>query len=222
MHKDLEAYKNFIPINTIVAWKKIDTLLPQHTTLIGGTALTIYLKHRVSRDLDFYSTQTFDSDVILENIQCKYNFEVFQKGDGMLTGWLDETKIEIFGGGNQKIVERGIFLAGLKISSIPDLLAMKLKTINDRGTWRDYFDIFTIDTKTQYSIEDGLEFFRQRFGDDNLNNYMNSIPVALGYTDDVLDDFGITDEMKETTIEHFSKRIASIVHVAQGIIENQV
>ncbi|MDR1447763.1 MAG: nucleotidyl transferase AbiEii/AbiGii toxin family protein [Candidatus Ancillula sp.] len=211
----LRNYENFLPEATINTWSKLQPFLPEASYLVGGTALTMHLKHRISRDLDFCVMKPFDTDMLLSNLQNEFGFIQTNGGYRTVNGWMLGTKVEIMRGLGQKNISQSTNIAGIEVLDIPDLLTMKLKVINDRGVWRDYFDIYKIDTTTHFRIEDGLEYFIDRFGTKNLNNYMTTIPKALSYTVDLKDDFGVNEQDKEEIVKHLSERIQSVYQKAQ-------
>ena len=43
--------------------------LPEKSYLAGGTAVYLYLKHRVSIDLDFFTPNPFNSDLLIHKIK---------------------------------------------------------------------------------------------------------------------------------------------------------
>lgn len=42
--------------------------------LVGGTALSLQIGHRISIDLDFFTTDSFENDYILDVLEEKYKF----------------------------------------------------------------------------------------------------------------------------------------------------
>jgi predicted nucleotidyltransferase component of viral defense system len=221
MNDELDKYKNLLPTNTINAWRNIIKYIPQNAYLAGGTALALYLRHRVSRDLDFFVAETFDSKELLAKLEKNTNFnEVMSVCDGTLNILFNKTKVQFLEAVGQKNISNLTSIAGIDVIGIPDLLALKLKVIEDRGAWRDYYDLFMIDSQTEYSIEQGLIFFLKRFGNMNLQNYMVSIPKALGHYDDITDDFGVTEKDISNIKAHFRTRLSSIIQKAESIIKN--
>ena len=79
-------------------------------------------------------------------------------------------------------------VAGLHIAGIPDIFAMKLKVIADRGELRDYFDLMAIEQQTGLGVEEGLGFFLTRFRRPPENQVLMPVLAALGYFDDVDED----------------------------------
>ena len=53
--------------------------------------------------------------------------------------------------------------AGLRICSLQDLMAMKLKVMAERGEMRDYFDVKAIDEEGGVSVEEGIELYMRRY-----------------------------------------------------------
>ncbi|MHB8696362.1 MAG: nucleotidyl transferase AbiEii/AbiGii toxin family protein [Solirubrobacteraceae bacterium] len=87
---------------------------------------------------------------------------------------------------------------GLRVAEIPDLLAMKLKTLLDRPEHRDYFDIQQIEQKTSHSAEVGLTYFLERFRPANPEMQLVAIIRALGYLGDVDEDEALPESLRET------------------------
>ena len=53
---------------------------------------------------------------------------------------------------------------GLRVGSVPDLMAMKLDAVLHRSEARDYIDIAEMDRSGACRIEDGLVFHAERYG----------------------------------------------------------
>lgn len=119
----------------------------------GGTALSsIYFHHRFSEDLDFFSIQKFEQNLVIRFINRlaqKYNFEpTFRKPE--------ELDILIFSLNfrNKKIlkvdfnyypyqkIDKEIIVDGIRVDSLLDIGANKLLTINQRTQVKDYVDFY--------------------------------------------------------------------------------
>lgn len=57
----LSSPAHVLPRATIKAWAPVAAVTPHDGILMGGTALTVHLEHRVSRDLDVFTTAPFDA-----------------------------------------------------------------------------------------------------------------------------------------------------------------
>jgi len=119
---------------------------PTSFVLYGGTALALRLAHRQSEDFDFFCNSSFQPSTLLDTIRYLKNAEVSQLEENTLTVIVDRmgpVKISFFGGLNLNrakdpdIVEEN----GLRVASALDVVATKLKTIQQRAQARDYMDI---------------------------------------------------------------------------------
>lgn len=126
-------------------------LLPKTFYFTGGTALSaVYLNHRESEDLDFFSESDFDNEPILEimnNIATSmrvvprfthaYNSRIFELVKG------DELVIKIdFVYKPYKRLEKGPALNGFPIDSLLDIATNKLVTVAQRTEVKDFADLF--------------------------------------------------------------------------------
>jgi predicted nucleotidyltransferase component of viral defense system len=159
--------------------KKLQTLeVLCNTRLVGGTALALQLGHRISVDLDFFGIVPVDANELLKEfnaIDLKARLDYTSKSIKQFTinnvktdfvnypyKWLESIK-----------VEDGIILAGLH-----DIAAMKLEAITNRGTRRDFVDIYFL--LKQFPIKQQLELYMQKYPDGSSFNVLRS----LTYFDD--------------------------------------
>ncbi|WP_341729579.1 nucleotidyl transferase AbiEii/AbiGii toxin family protein [Brooklawnia sp.] len=201
VNRDLASIREILPRGTAEAWATIIPAVPECAYLAGGTALAVHLKHRISRDLDFFTEREFDVDQLAAQLSELGSFAPTLLATGTLNGIFDRTKIQFLEASSQRNVEAPAVLAGIRIASVPDLMATKLKVIGDRGALRDYFDIMTIEQQTDISVENGLELFIQRYQPKVPDAAIAHLLRGLGYMDDVVDDPGLPVPRK--TIEDY-------------------
>jgi predicted nucleotidyltransferase component of viral defense system len=123
--------------------------------LVGGTALSLQIKHRLSEDLDFckWINASTAKDAIPFN---EINKELKDKFDSVVVNPIDfdqvdyivndEVKIQFFNETGYSLPSNdNIALAGsLKIAPIVIIGAMKIKTMFQRNVFRDYYDVYAI------------------------------------------------------------------------------
>ena len=119
---------------------------PRSFVLYGGTALALRLGHRQSLDFDFFSNERFDPSELFRSLPYLKDGRVDQRGDNTLSVVVERkgsVKISFFGDLGMKSVREPDIVAGhgLQIASLWDLLATKLKTIQQRAEAKDYLDI---------------------------------------------------------------------------------
>jgi len=178
----------WLPADTARSWQAIATAVPRQAYLVGGTALTVHLRHRTSNDLDFFFEEPIDLAMVRTDLERLGPFAVTEHEEHTLNGQFHETKVQLLHAAKQTRLEPTTEIAGIQVAGLSDILAMKLKVIADRGELRDYFDVMRIEQDTGRTVEEGLGLYLARYGDRPDSNTLMSIVRGLGYLDDVLDD----------------------------------
>jgi len=180
-----ERLRRILPADTATAWLSLAPHLPQRLYLGGGTAVAVHLGHRESRDLDFFFHRAVDLDEIKRLVGGLGAFAVTHESEGTLKGLFGATKIEIFDASRLKRLAKPEVVAGLRVASLYDLMAMKIKVMAERGEMRDYFDIKAIDEKGAISIEEGVELYMRRYAIDASSDALSHLYRAMGDLSDV-------------------------------------
>lgn len=147
--------------------------------LVGGTALALRIGHRKSIDLDFFTKEEFDIVELREMLVEKYAMTVsFERGQ-TLKGFIDGVMIDCIRFNYPHIKEPDI-IDGVRLESIPDIIAMKLDAVSHNGTRiKDFIDIATL--SSLYSFNDMLQFYLAKYPNSNV-----LMPVkSLVYFDDI-------------------------------------
>ncbi|MFP5253736.1 MAG: nucleotidyl transferase AbiEii/AbiGii toxin family protein [Actinomycetes bacterium] len=186
-----KTLRGVLPADTATSWVTLRDVLPESMVLYGGTAIAVHLRHRVSRDLDFFfDDDTVDLQALRERLSSFRPTAVTHQDSDTLNAIFGDTKVQFLRTRGQTNLEPPTRIEGLRVAGLRDLLATKLKVIADRGELRDYFDIKVIDQQTPLKVETGLADYQRRFHDTNPNN-LAAIVRGLGYLGDVVDDPGI-------------------------------
>ena len=121
------------------------------TRLVGGTALSLQIGHRVSEDLDLFSTETIDSMRIQSLLIEKYDFIPSVIEDGTLIGFVCGVKIDIIHHPFPWL-EDAIEEDGMRIASKADIAAMKLHAIINSGKRpKDFVDMAFLSMRYSYN-----------------------------------------------------------------------
>ncbi len=199
---------------TAATWEQIAPLVPPRVYLGGGTAVAVHLRHRDSRDLDFFfHAKTVDLDQLAERLRAQGPFAVSQRAPGTLNGFYGETRVQFLQAGlakPERRLEPTMPVAGLQVAGLGDLLAMKLNAVAGRGQLRDYFDLMTIEQQGHRTIEEGLGLFLARYQPEHEDSALTPIVLALGYLDDVADDPFLPVERK-TIVDYWEHRQPELV-----------
>ena len=187
----LPGWLNALLGETALAWEQVAPLVPSEAYLGGGTALAVHLRHRPSRDLDFFFHEPLDLDQLLRRLRSRGPFAVTGQAAGTLNGLFGTTRLQFLQAGlerPERRLEPTIPVAGLHVAGLGDLLAMKLNAIAGRAQLRDYFDLMTIEQQAGRSVEEGLALFLARYQPAHTEAAITPILLGLGYLDDVADD----------------------------------
>ena len=147
--------------------------------LAGGTALALQLGHRMSIDLDFFTQEIFDEKKLSAQLTSSPDFA--QDGTAKWTVWgkIGETKVSMFYY-KYPLLGEPVMFEGLRLASLQDIAAMKIHAIEDRGTRRDFVDVYIL-AKT-YTLSQMLDFYQQKYA--VLDDHLYGILRALEYFED--------------------------------------
>lgn len=188
------------------AWEHIASVLPSTCRLAGGTALAVHLHHRQSRDLDFfYTDQDLDLTALAEQLSLVGSFAVGNRAPGTLSGVFRQARVQFLDAHDQSDLAEPELLAGIPISSLADIFAMKVKVIGDRGELRDYFDLKRIEERTGRCFEEGIGLYMDRYRVPPEHASIGHIIEALGYLHDV-DEDDMLPEDRATIAAYWQRR----------------
>ncbi len=138
-------YKKCFPSAGWTVLKKLGSLHEQHSAVLaGGTALALQIGHRISYDLDFFTSQAFTSEQIIRKIQATgLEYQVLSESEGTFLAEINGVKFSIF---NYPYpwVENPIKIGSFQMANLLDIAVMKLIAISQRGTKRDFVDLYFI------------------------------------------------------------------------------
>jgi len=132
--------------------------------LAGGTALALQLNHRYSYDFDFFTSEKFDEGILVQRITELFsNFKLERKDWGTILGYLGEIRFSLFFYKYSLLFKTHKFL-DINIADIKDIAAMKIAAIADRGTKRDFIDLYYIFNEAKIiTLEEALKLYNKKF-----------------------------------------------------------
>ncbi len=160
--------------------RKVDFLKKDGFHLAGGTALALYLGHRTSKDLDFYTEKQFNALKIIQNFKKILGKKVKKPKRAEDTLWLDikNTNLSFFKY-PYKLIKPLTTYSAVKIASLEDIAAMKIEAIISRGTKRDFIDIYYLMKK--FGLKKLLKFTQEKYRE--AFNEMNCLHALLYFKD---------------------------------------
>lgn len=111
--------------------------------LAGGSALALHLGHRVSVDLDFFTSEHYESESLFQQLQAIGKLNIHQQSQGTMIGKLNDVRISFFTY-PYSLLEEFVEIDGVRIATLLDIALMKLIAIAQRGAKRDFVDLYFI------------------------------------------------------------------------------
>ncbi|MDZ7742723.1 MAG: nucleotidyl transferase AbiEii/AbiGii toxin family protein [Bacteroidota bacterium] len=120
-------------------------------TLVGGTALSLQVGHRLSEDLDFVmDEEQINANTIKRNIAKLFpGFRIIRQDNGWQIDFVvEEVKLTFFSAGavgiNFDVQKHAFAYQKMRICDIETIASLKMATIAQRNTIRDYYDLYII------------------------------------------------------------------------------
>lgn len=148
----------------------------------GGTAIALHLGHRRSVDFDWFRQPLLEDPLELAR-------ELQQEGIPFVTGWTRRTTLY----GTVRGVRVSFFQfryrllgpltpwpeLGCELAALEDLACMKLSAISQRGSRKDFVDLFALG-RHGFTLQQMLGWYREKFEVDDIAHLL----YALVYFDD--------------------------------------
>ncbi|MGH8904480.1 MAG: nucleotidyl transferase AbiEii/AbiGii toxin family protein [Egibacteraceae bacterium] len=184
--------------------ERVRDVLPPEAYLVGGTALAVHLRHRKSRDLDFFLSAPVDLDALEARLRKVGKLVVTWRDTQILNGVLDGAKVRFLEAADQRIIEPITDMGGVRVAGVGDLMATKLNVVVRRPEARDYFDLLIVEQEAHRYVEEGLALFVERYRPTSPDQAISAIVRSLGYFGDVADAPGLP--MRVTELERYWQR----------------
>jgi len=166
----------------------LDTLLELNKSvlfknyfLVGGTALSLQIGHRISEDIDLFTKQDINKDEILAFMNKKYakKFQIINVQNSILQIMTNDIKID-FVKYDFPLIEDVKNDGGINYLGKKDIAAMKLLATANRGNQaKDFVDVFFL--LKEMSLAEMFDFYKQKYNQTDIS----AIKKSLIYFDDV-------------------------------------
>ena len=150
----MQSDKLYIKTVSNTLWKTLKQLMSMEILypfrLVGGTALSLQLGHRVSVDIDLFTDAEYGS-IDFEAIDCKLT-ELFPIIEMQYEGNNSFGKSYFIGNDKNDVVKVDLFytdqfiepvytVGDLRLASLDEITAMKMEVIGHSGRKKDFWDI---------------------------------------------------------------------------------
>ena len=162
--------KDILPRAQRELWPHLRAATELDFVLYGGTAIALRLGHRTSVDFDFFSEKALAVHQLTKALPFLGAATVLQDEKNSLSALVpagngETVKVSFFGGLNFGRVGQPELTGDrvLRVASLDDLMAAKVKTILQRVNAKDYVDIAAM-VEAGVSLAKGLATARAMFG----------------------------------------------------------
>jgi len=199
-------HPEILPSNVLFALNSLKK--PNSFYLAGGTALALQLGHRRSVDLDFFSKQPLQKDimdVVEKSLGPITDILVNQKGELTI---LDskQTKITFLEYPFPIKLPLHKFSRDILLADILEIAAMKAYALGRRATYKDYVDIYFV-IKHGYVLDEIIDLAREKYGDKFDPKLFMEQLIYLEDVSDVALDFLGEPILKEQLVQFFQEQI---------------
>ncbi len=139
--------------------------------LAAGSGLAFQIGHRFSEDLDFFCQETFDAQrlsQLLEDQEGHLRY-ILQEQHTLIVAY--ENVLLSFFKYSVPLIFPLVTILGIPVADWRDILAEKFKTLSQRGSKKDFYDLYEIFAFGHLTIQEGTDLFKRRFQNTGINFY---------------------------------------------------
>jgi predicted nucleotidyltransferase component of viral defense system len=163
-------HTNTVEPNTLELLKRLMSIqFLNNFFLVGGTALSLQIGHRKSIDLDLFSTENFD---VQEILTCLKPDLIIQDSKKILQLVVQEIRVD-FVSLPYSLIDKLVIEDKIRLASINDIVAMKLKAIAGRGSKKDFYDIYYL--LKRFSVKEMIMLFKEKYPDHEVFTVYKSL-----------------------------------------------
>jgi hypothetical protein len=129
-------------------------------SLADGTSLALRFGHRVSEDLDFFTSEPFDNEALVDELKRDFPLDDRRRGPTGVAAILRGVKLD-FVKYRYPLIQPPDLIDEIRLMSLPDVIAMKLSAITNRGAQKDFFDLHTL--ILELGLPHLLDCYRDKF-----------------------------------------------------------
>lgn len=149
-----------------------------HFGLVRGTALSLLYGHRMSDDLDIFSTKPCENNILIEGLKKAFGsrFVVEEKPPRFgIFCFIDNIKVDIVRHPHP-LIKPLVIKEAIRMFSIEDIIAMKVQAVLGRGKKKDFWDIAEL--LNHFSVDDFVRFHQDKYSSQNI---LITVPQAISY-----------------------------------------
>jgi predicted nucleotidyltransferase component of viral defense system len=111
--------------------------------LAGGTSLALRFGHRLSVDLDFFTTDNFDKEAVIRALSQNHTVHVQNVNPAGIRAIIDGINVD-FVTYRYTLLAPPETISDIRLLSLLDVVGMKLSAVTNRGAKKDFYDLHTL------------------------------------------------------------------------------
>lgn len=152
----------------------------------GGTAVALYFGHRRSVDFDWFTSSAIEDPMVLAGgaREAGLQLQNVQTARGTLHGSINGVRVSFFQYRYPQItVPTEWSDYGVRLASLDDLACMKLVTIGQRGSRKDFVDVYILAMRHK-PLSEMIALYRRKYSTDDIARVL----IGLTYFEDAEDE----------------------------------
>ena len=135
--------------------------------LVGGTALSLQIGHRLSVDFDFFSSDELPSNLLqqIKRVFSGVPVSVTYRAPEQLNVLIGNIKTTFFHF-EYPMVDPLVEYRGVLLASVQEIAAMKAFAVGKRLAYKDYVDWYFLLKEKYAELSDVISFCQKKFGND--------------------------------------------------------
>ncbi len=156
LHKETVSASTLELLKKLMADKKLKDFV-----LVGGTALSLQMGHRISVDLDLFVNQDFEAEELREYMERTFHLETDYLAFATVKGEISGVQVDCIAH-SYPWIRPFVEKEDIRLASMEDICAMKLNAIAGNGTRiKDFIDVAFL--SSMYSLNQLLSFYEEKY-----------------------------------------------------------
>lgn len=179
--------------------------------LAGGTALALQVGHRISVDLDFFTTEAdFDLDGVERQLSERGELITTLREKGTLYGLFQGAKMSLIAYPFFRPSGDVLQCQTVRLIVPKDIAVMKILAVSQRGKKRDFFDLYWL-ANNGVGIEEALIGALEQYSNQqgNLPHFLKSLVYFTDAEDDPMPEILFNADWK-TVKSYFEKTVPAL------------
>ena len=139
--------------------------------LAGGTSMALRFGHRLSVDLDFFTTGHFEPETLANHLGIGPE-SITGQAKGTLQLRINNVKVEFLKHAYPQLARIDV-IQGVRMWSLEDVAAMKLNAISNRGSKKDFYDVAVL--LDHFPLPSMIDFYQTKYRPASLMMVIRSL-----------------------------------------------